>query len=749
LIEKPNTKTEIAPTPSPTNQSGKKLFGWLANPTMLALLAAIVLALIYGRVAVANLGIGVIGGDTDGYENLWNDFWTKTALLKGHNPFFTDYMYYPFGISLRYHTLHPLTALLALPLWPIIGAVATTNLIFLLSLALTTFCGYLLINDFVQSPLASFAGAAIFTYANDQVLGFFGAGQTEKLSAQWLPLYLFFMFRLVFRPKQWRRYGLLSIVTLFLLTFTDWQYTIYAVLTTALFFGFSLFTRRSWREKGLIFLKLAGVGGIWGGIIIFPLVLPMVDEANKNPWLSVSEQSLYHSLDLLGYVQPALTNPGYLPIALMVLGLVVALRSRESREMALFWAVCGLFAMLFTLGPQLIVGGNITDLPMPYALFYKIPGLSAGRDPGRFYSLFLLAFGLLMAYGLKFLLERKFFIPALSKIKLHWQPPLMFGIVAGILILSLAAFMIQTGNVEVDPLNTPKFFEEIAQDSEQYSLLELPLFTEGGRGENVYQAYQIVHNKLRFGGRYARDHKLTNPNNFAKIAPYFRDFFWLGSPQETMYRPAKDITPSPDFSKIGTPLLNYWNVRYIIIWKEAMLSRLLDRNRRLIEAGIGQNAKPVYEDARMEVYKVPTAPPLAEKLVLDIGRGWYDSQQNDRGIYRWADDSTGFPAEFFATNLTKEPVRAVFKATIFHFVPSIGKKIRTVTASINGFVASTYQFSDYYEEKDIQLELTIPPGFNIISFSSPDPVLPASANKNEDGRKLNFGAMKISLVAKG
>ena len=57
--------------------------------------------------------------------------------------------------------------------------------------------------------------------------------------------------------------------------------------------------------------------------------------------------------------------------------------------------------------------------------------------------------------------------------------------------------------------------------------MELPLFTEKGRGEDTYEAYQSIHGKARLGGRLARDHKLTYPNNFTKQATLFRDFFWL------------------------------------------------------------------------------------------------------------------------------------------------------------------------------------------------------------------------------
>ena len=104
----------------------------LTGPAFFAFLGSLLLAAIYGRVAVFNLGYGVVGGDLDGYENLWNDSWIRTAIFDLHrNPlFFTDYLYYPTGISLRFHTLNPLNGIFALPLWPLFGSVASTNLKF-------------------------------------------------------------------------------------------------------------------------------------------------------------------------------------------------------------------------------------------------------------------------------------------------------------------------------------------------------------------------------------------------------------------------------------------------------------------------------------------------------------------------------------------------------------------------------------------------------------------------------------------
>src|SRR2546426_8310720 len=74
---------------------------------LLPLLGSFTLAAVFGRVALLNLNTGLVGGYVDGYENLWNYYWVKTALLDLHtNPFYTSYLYYPTGISLRFHTLN-------------------------------------------------------------------------------------------------------------------------------------------------------------------------------------------------------------------------------------------------------------------------------------------------------------------------------------------------------------------------------------------------------------------------------------------------------------------------------------------------------------------------------------------------------------------------------------------------------------------------------------------------------------------
>src|SRR4029079_12959296 len=135
----------------------------------------------------------IVGGRIDGYENLWNDWWTRTALLRLHpNPFSSTWSEHPTGASLRFHTLDLFGGLVALPLSPLTGGIAAFNLKLVLSLVGSTFFAWVLIRDLTGGPLAAFTGAVVYTWANDQViLGVQAGTENYVMGASLLPLYCF------------------------------------------------------------------------------------------------------------------------------------------------------------------------------------------------------------------------------------------------------------------------------------------------------------------------------------------------------------------------------------------------------------------------------------------------------------------------------------------------------------------------------------------------------------------------------
>ena len=739
-------KSEQIVTLPPNEARPARRRGWRPGVTSWAGLVALLLAALYGRVALLKLGVGVVGGDLDGYENLWNDYWVRHALLDLHrNPFFTNFLYYPTGVSLRYHTLNPLNGIFAIPLWPLIGSVAATNLKFVLSMALTNFCAYLLLKDLTGAALPSFVGAAVFTYANNQLIGFYTFGQAEKLSQWWLPLYLWLMLRSLNRPR-WLFYALAAVLTLVAMALTDWQYVLYAVLLTV---GYGLFDLL-WRRRWIGFIRLAGIGVVWLALVALPLLLPMLKEGADNPWLVSSQQAENRARALSDFYEIGLGNPGYLVLIVMVTGLVILVRRGRAgadSSTLVFWSLVAGLSSVLSLGAHLKLtsDGPVSDLGLPYNWLGNLPILNIGRDPGRYWLLAMLSFGIMLAFALREL------GPLLGQFLTRWGRPRLTRLVSALLVgillsVTLGGFMVQAGTAQVDPPDWPPFYYTLAQDKEDYAILELPLFTEKGRGEDTYEAYQSIHNKPRFGGRLARDHKLTNPNNFTKQATLFRDFFWLNQTDRIeSYRPTAmpDFLPTPDYGKLALPLLNYYNVRYIILYLDALKEtspKALSAAEGLVRQALGPTTRPVYEDAKMRAYRVPSGP-ATTPVFLDTGSlGWYNVEKNDVRSYRWADTRDGQSADLLVFNLSQQtqPTRVQFTALNY-------KMPRHLNVNFEGGQVTSFQL-EAEATRPITLDLNVPPGLHTISFSSPEP---AQRDTTPDGsRLLTFCLYDISWSAR-
>jgi len=717
----------------------------------------VLLAALYGRVAVAHFTYGVVGGNSNGYEDVWNDYWLRTALLHLHrNPFFTDLLFAPTGVSLRFHTLTPFGGLLALPLSPLIGGVAVMNLKFLLALVGGVFFAYLLMRDLTGSPLAAFAGAAVYGYANDQTVSYFSTGAENYLmGTALLPLFLFFLFRALARPRWWP-YAAAAVSTLLALCLTDWQYTMFAVLVTVAYVGFALCTRRTGGEKGAIVGKAAIIGGVWAALVFLPLVLPMIQESRASPWLNVSGEAIILSRSVSQSFTVRLGSPGYLALVLTLVGLTLFWRRHapdEERAMVRFWALVAALGSVLALGPRLKLsqGPTATAIPLPYGVLTQLPVFNVGRRPQLFYFIAMLAFGVLLAFALRELfpgMQRFVTRRGRGKGTGGWSRAIPAALVASTLIVTLAPFAVRSGDARAFPLTTLPFYRDVvAHDPEQYAILELPLFSPA-RGAD-WPAFQITHGKTIFDGSLSRDHKLESPNIFVKRATFFRDFFWAGRDDVTeRFRPTKtaDFLPTPDYRMIGTPLLNYYHVRYIVLYPDALRQTdpdALDGALNLVRQAIGPNARPVYEDTIMQAYRVPDAPPPATPVFLDTGNtGWYQAELLPTKVaYRWADATGGDPSELLLFNLSAERRTVTAHFTIYNYVQP-----RTINIAINGYALDHFTLASR-GEREVFLEIDVPPGMNRLTLASPEPPAPIQADVGgaKDNRLLSFGVRNVRL----
>ena len=126
--------------PQGGNQSGdltkSPLEGGRGVSTLLALLSYALLSLGWTYPLIANFSTKMFGWGGDRYIYLWNMWWLKKALLDIHtNPLYTDYIYYPKGISLAFHDFSLLLTTVSLPLQVLFSLEEIYNLFFIVGIS--------------------------------------------------------------------------------------------------------------------------------------------------------------------------------------------------------------------------------------------------------------------------------------------------------------------------------------------------------------------------------------------------------------------------------------------------------------------------------------------------------------------------------------------------------------------------------------------------------------------------------------
>ena len=92
-----------------------------------------------------HLTTAIPGDGFDGWQNYWNLWWVKVALVdKLTNPLITDMLYHPTGVSLYFHTLNPINGLSTLPVQLSAGLIPAYNAVVFIAWVLSGYGVFLL-----------------------------------------------------------------------------------------------------------------------------------------------------------------------------------------------------------------------------------------------------------------------------------------------------------------------------------------------------------------------------------------------------------------------------------------------------------------------------------------------------------------------------------------------------------------------------------------------------------------------------
>ncbi len=651
-----------ASQPAGSTKKGSRAF----LPHLLVLGGYLLATLVFTWPLATNLTAAIPGDSFDGWQNYWNQWWIKQALVDRLVwPLHTDILYAPTGVNLYFQTLNPFNGLATLPIQLTGGLIAAYNAVVFLSWVLGGY-GMFLLARWVIGPhdvpgsrsvpgvLAAFVAGLVYTLSPFHMAHLLG--HMQVMSLEWLPFYILYLLRAIRQSqltltahhvsspshRPWLRSSLLAGLFLVFNGLCDWYFVLYLLLFTglAIAWQWGAGVRRSRSERGTGAPPAASILGIlWATIrpalaaaTVFLVLLsfwlvPMVQEARQFRFMVRPPADLYiFSASVMDFLVPnrlhTLFRPesfawignqiapisertiaiGYLALTLAIGAAVVAWRK------AAFWWMAALLFFVLALGPQLHAG-NITAESIPAAV-------TAGQEAPSWtpYTLLnqLVPFMRISRSVSRFALMVQLCMAVLAGLGLHAFLNWLGGrqrttgrTYAAVGVAAGAAIVVLLGEYWVAPYPlSPPDTPSYYEQLAQDPDTRAVLNLPMNYDRPGYLLYQTVHGKPLTVAYISRD----DPRTLTERAPVLQHFRHLGDDIIAGDPAAVASTVLADLG-VGTVVLD----RYKMPggrereYTEELANRIFD----------GQD--PIYADDRITVYRVADAAPNPAQPYLELG----------------------------------------------------------------------------------------------------------------------------------
>ena len=438
-----------------------------------------------------NLTSGLPGGYRDVWQNLWNFWWWKTALVGLHeSPYQTEYLFFPFGADLAFHTHSELNQLVFLPISLLFGVAAAHNSAILAGFVLSGFGAWLLARrvgaDAHAALLAGFV-FAFFPYRMEQSLEHLNLSST-----QFLPIVTWSL--LVFVAEPTVRTGALLGACFAANALLCWHYALFAaLLLPVVFVGAALRGALRGRVGQIVVGALVALAV--STILLAPFAWPMIRGFSSGaPYVKPPVEK---GIDAIFLFVPSDRHPLFGPfvagiydrlrwsptpgfsVYLGVVPLFFAIRAftRDRGATVILWAAIAGTSLLFALGSHPRIGGLELPVPFPHVILESVPGLGVLRVANRFFVVFMLAFSMLVALG--------------ASRSIRWE----LALLACVLTLGEYLWLPYPVQGYVEPRYAPVFTRLVPVGA----VLDLP-FSAGSPKCLRNQALQTVHGRPIAGG---------------------------------------------------------------------------------------------------------------------------------------------------------------------------------------------------------------------------------------------------------
>ncbi|MFT6713843.1 MAG: hypothetical protein ACJAVJ_001124 [Planctomycetota bacterium] len=458
-------------------------------------LAYLVLTVAMTWPVVGTIGTAYAGRGYDLCVSLWDIKWVERVLFEGESLLQTDFLFYPDGVSLAYHSTSWSSALFSIPLRAMFGPVVGYNLFFLLQTVGSGVAMFLLVRRIVGRSDAAFLAGFVFCFSPYRLTQ---ASMHPNLgSLMFMPL-LLLLFDLALETKH-RKWALWTGACLAALLLTGIHIFIMCcsgLVALWLFrVGFG-----GLKEDGFVKVSLWGAGAC----VVFcaPFLFQYLGASTEDFGTALAITGSKGQTDLMSFVTPSFHHPlfgdsvrpsyqnfrqssfwhayiGFVPMLLGFVGIWTSFKKRRCLPYSVLLVVY--FAL--ALGGALQIGGELYEWPMPFDLVSWFPAVQVIRSADRFNLMICLVLPVVLALGYTRIFKREN----------AWA---LGGV--GLLV---AFEYLQVPYMTMDAaLAAPR--AALLQEEEQGILLEVPLSRQHAK-RPMYA--QTVHGRKLIGGMVARE----------------------------------------------------------------------------------------------------------------------------------------------------------------------------------------------------------------------------------------------------
>lgn len=523
-----------------------------------------------------------MGDGGDSYQNMWNFWWFKTAVMDLHqNPYFTDYLFYPHNASLILHTLSPIEGLISIPLQYLFGGnlVLVFNLIVINSFWLTSIFTYALVYYLTKNKFASFLSSYILVFS-PYMMGH-GLGHLNLIAIQWIPAFLLSFF--IFHEKQSIKSIIFSSIFLSLIIVTNSYQTVFLLLFIFIYLIFNILNKNIKLTKNYLF-KLTSIFAltlflifpfIYGYVTAFfsglyhgnhnvtvwtPDIVMFLIPGKGSTWIKllfdylVQQEWVHRVVRSANFGSENEIYFGYSLLILMFFGLYKV----KTKEIWM-WFITFITFLVLALGVTIKFIGYVPGIKLPYYYIYeKLPLVSV---PGRF-DLFIV-FSLAMIAG--------YVIVYLSNVLSSKKQKIIFTIIFLLIFLDFQQIPYRTHKLKI-----PDIYYQFSQDTEDYAIFDI---SRGNWGIPMY--LQTIHKKKLLNAYISRSEKRLS--SYLETEPIISDIFNILL--------ERDINVNSDWTSQAIAKLSSLKVKYVIFSQKQ-------------KEVIPFNVTPYFIDDSIIVYKI-------------------------------------------------------------------------------------------------------------------------------------------------